>query len=387
MRLPPRQVKRHIPLVAVGFLFLFCLPAKGFQRPREEPLPPLPVTRLDDRPRIADLDLGNAVSLSIADPIPVKEALLLLVKGTAFSLVLGEQVEGTFSGELKDLSPRQAIEAVLRPKGLDYTVEGNLISVHRRKTTSRLFDVSYLNVRRETRREIRGSAGFSSSINSSYFDEIERAVASMLSADGRAHVDRRNGVVHVSDFQERIDRISNYLETVQSRAVRQVRLSARLVEVTLSDPDAHAVDWKAVAARSGEPWGATFGGAGVRVQDFSAVLKALASQGAVRTLASPQVVAMNNEPAVMHAGTATDGFTMTVTPHIDPGGMVILSVSPTYSEKTDIAEADTVVRIRDGESILVAGLLQRKDAVSTELVILLNATIVTPGPVALTGIR
>jgi len=67
--------------------------------------------------------------------------------------------------------------------------------------------------------------------------------------------------------------------------------------------------------------------------------------------------------------------------------MVILSVSPTYSEKTGIAEADTVVRIRDGESILVAGLLQRKDAVRTELVILLNATIVTPGPVALTGIR
>lgn len=352
------------------------------------PPPLVPVIRLDDRARIADLDLANAVSLSIADPIPVKDALLLLVRGTAFSLVLGEGVEGTFSGELKEVSLRQAVEAVLHPQGLDYTVDKNLISVHRRKTTSTLFDVSYLNVRREWQRGIRGAtAGFSSSIGGSYFDEVERTVQAMLSTDGRAHLDRRNGVVHVSDFQERLDRIGTYLETVQSRALRQVRLSVRFVEVTLADPTAQAVDWRAVAVRSGEPWGATVGTAGVRVQDFSAVLKALAEQGAVRTLASPQVVAMNNEPAVMHAGTPTDGFTMTVTPYIDPGGMVMLSVSPTYAEKTGVAEADTVVRIRDGDSILVAGLLQRKDTVTTELVILLNATIVTPAPVSLTGIR
>lgn len=346
----------------------------------------LPVTRLDERPRAAHLDVANAVSLTIGDPVPVKEALMLLVRGTAFSIVLAENVSGTFAGELKQLSLRQALDAVLRPQGLEYTVEGSLISVHRRQTTSRLFDVSYLNVKRQWQRDMAG-VGFSASLSGSYFEEIDRAVTSMLSSEGRAYVDRRNGVVQATDFSERLDRIATYLETVQSRALRQVRLSARVVEVTLRDPAAQAVDWQAVAQRSGEPWGATVGTAGVRVADFSAVLKALAVQGEIRTLASPQVLAMNNEPAVIHVGNSAQGFTMTLTPHIDPGGMVMLSVSPTYAEKSDVTEADTVVRMRDGESILLAGLLQRRDAVKTELVILLNATVVSSAPATVTGVR
>ena len=399
---------------------------------------------MEDRPGVADLDAPHAVSLTIGQPIAVKDALMLLLRGTAFSVVLGDDVEGSFSGELKDLTLRQAIEAVLRPQGLDYTLDGQLISVHRRRPAMRLFDVSYLNVQRTAQRSLRSStslpgepasADFSSIAGASYYDEIDRGVAALLSPDGKAHVDRRHGVVQVTDFQERLDRVASYLETVHVRALRQVRLTARVVEVTLSDPSVQAVDWKAVAQRSGEPWDGGGTSAGVRVQDFAAVLTALAAQGTVRTLASPQLLAMNNEPALMRVGTQdvyfitagssasakatadkkdpaytgpgeqpvamTQGFTMTVTPHVDAGGMVQLSLAPTFTEKTgtsqspkgssmpvlSIAEVDTVVRIRDGESVMVTGMLQSKNGARCELVILLNATIVTPGPVARTGAR
>ena len=419
---PAHQVQRTIPLVAVGLLSLFCLPVGASQA-----LPTVPVTRMEERPGIADLDAPHAVSLTIAQPIAIKDALLLLLRGTAFSVVLGDDVEGSFAGELKDLTLRQAIEAVLRPQGLDYTLDGQLLSIHRRKPAMHLFDVSYLNVQRTAQRSLRSStsmpgepasAEFSSIAGGSYYEEIERGIASLLSSDGSAHVDRRHGIVQVTDFQERLDRVASYLETVHVRALRQVRLTARVVEVTLSDPAAQAVDWKAVAQRSGEPWDGSGTSAGVRVNDFTAVLNALAAQGTVRTVASPQLLAMNNEPAVMKVGTQdvffttaanqaeqpaamTQGFSMTVTPHVDAGGMVQLSLAPTFTEKTgtsqsrqgssvpmvSIAEVDTVVRIRDGESIMVAGMLQRKDGARSELVILLNATVVTPGPVARTGAR
>lgn len=383
------------------------------------------MTRLEERPGIADLDAPHAVSLSIAQPIAVKDALLLLMRGTAFSLALGDGVQGSFAGELKDVTLRQAIEAVLRPQGLDYTLDGQLIAVHPRKPAMRLFDVSYLNVRRESQRGLRSgslpgdpaTADLSTRAGSSYFEEIERGVRALLSADGRAHVDPRHGVVQVTDFQERLDRIATYLETVHVRALRQVRLTARVVEVALSDPVAQGVDWRAVAQRSGEAWdGGTT--AGVRVQNFSAILNALSAQGTVRSVASPQVLAMNNEPAVMRVGTqdvyfttAADdrdrpaalahGFTMTITPHVDASDMVHLNVAPSYTEKTgefrsgkgsavpvlSVVEVDTVMRIHDGESILLSGMLQRKDGARTELVILLNATIVTPGPMARTGAR
>lgn len=390
---PAHQVRRYIPFIAVGLLSFFCLPASGFGQPS-----PLPVTRIDERPVIEDLDAPHAVSLSIADPLPLKDALLLLVRGTPFSIVLDDAAEGTFSGELKGLTLRQAIDAVLRPHALEYTLDGNLIAIHRRRTSMRLFDVSFLNVRREWQRGMRSessgdpaSAQFASSIGGSYYEEIDRGVASLLSSDGRAHVDRRHAVVQVTDFRDHLDRIATYLETVHVRALRQVRLSVRIVEVTFADPAVQAIDWNAVAARSGQPWGLAGGTAGIRVPDFSAVVAALAAQGSLRTIASPQLLAMNSEPAVMRLG-SSEGFTMTITPYIDAGGMVHLSVSPTYTEKTaeatvNIAEADTVLRIRDGDSIALAGLLQRKDAGRTELVILLNATVVTPGPAAAMGAR
>lgn len=426
----------------------FPSPREDAQDPRKQ-LPALPVTRLDERTGIADLDSPHAVSLTIGQPLPIKNVLLLLVRGTAFSLVVDEAVDGSFSGELKDLTLRQALDAVLTPQGLAYTADGNLLTVHRPKPSTRFFDVSYLNIRREWRRGISGgsslpgqpaSVDFSASTGGSYFDEVDRGVAALLSSRGRAHVDRRSGLVQVTDFEERLDRVATYLETMHTRAVRQVRLSARVLEVALGDEGAQAIDWKAVAERSGQPWDASGRGAGVLVNDFSAVVSALGEQGRVRTLASPQVLAMNNEPAIMRVGTrdvyfttataAADdrrsmpsammhGLTMTITPHIDAGGMVQLSVSPTYTQKTgdsrsrqgdsvpvvSVAEADTLVRIRDGESILLTGLLQertttapshglagvfgaqRKETVRTELVILLHASIVTPGAPPTTGAR
>jgi type II secretory pathway component HofQ len=364
----------------VGLLSLFCLPGGVFA----QPLAPVPVTRLEERPSNAGLDAPHAVSLSVADPIPLKDALLLLVRGTPFSLVFGEHVDGVFAGELKRLTLHQAMESILHPHSLDYTVDGPVITVHRRKTTMRLFDVSYLNVRRDWKRTV-GAAGegLASHAGGTFYDEIERGIAALVSPDGRAHVDRHSGVVQVTDYRERLDRIATYLETVHTRALRQVRVSVRVVEVALADPSAQAIDWAAVARRSGEPWGAWHGTAGVRVHDFAAVLDALRAQGSVRTLATPQLVTLNSEPATM---TLSAGVSVTVTPFVDAGGMVQLSVAPAYVGER-VAAADTVVRIGDGESILLAGFLQRKDAVSTELVILLNATVVTAARAGQAGTR
>ena len=433
------RVKRPVPLLAV------CLLGAGdvFAQAGSQPPGPLPVTRLDER-GVADLDTPRAVSLSIAQPIPIREALLLLVTGTPFSIVSTEEAEGLFSGELKDLSLRQALESVLFPRGLDYSVDGTVIRVHPQRPVMRLFDVGYLDVRREWHRTARTSssptreaaAEVTASSRGNFFDEIQKGVAALLSSTGQAHVDRHSGVVQVTDLPERLDRIALYLETVHGRAVRQVRLEARIFEVTLNDTAAHTIDWKAVADRSGEGWVSSLKTAvGVRVGDFTNVLRAIGEQGTVRMLAAPQVTAMNNEPAVMRVGTqdvffttataaaagggverlttpvaVLEGLTMTLIPQIAADGIVQLGVSPTFAEKVGearsrqgervpvmtISEADTLVRLRDGEAVVLSGFLQQrtktlqaqgmsgffgaqtKASVRAELVILLKVSIVSP---------
>ncbi len=413
------------------------------QRPGE--LSTLPITQLDDR--AADLDGPRRISITISRPLPLRDLLELLLTGTPLSFVFEEGVDGIFSGALTNLTMRQALEAVLFPRGLDYDVQGSLVRVFPRKAATRLFDVNYLNLRRTWQRTVRSaislstphaqSAELSTSIESDLFDELGKGVQSLLSDTGRMHVDRSAGLIQVTDFADRLDQVGVYVEAVQLRATRQVRIEARVFQIALSDAAAISIDWKAVAARSGAMVRGGAGRAvGMRITDFDALKKALAEQGTVRMIAAPHVVAMNNEPAVMRAGTQgvyfttasqldptgrsertstpvaiLEGLTLTVTAQIASDGIVQLSVAPTYTEKTgqskspagdifpvlQVSEADTLVRVQDGDTIVVSGFLQdrqtakptsglagffgaqARETVISELVILLTPTVVNAG--------
>ena len=67
-----------------------------------------------------------------------------------------------------------------------------------------------------------------------------------------------------------------------------------------------------------------------------------------------------------------EGLTLTVTAQIASDGIVQLSVAPTYTEKTgqtksaagdifpvlQVSEADTLVRVQDGDTVVISGFLQ-----------------------------
>lgn len=409
------------------------------QPPRQPGLPSLPVTRLEDRAR-AELDGPATLTMAFPRPQPVQDVLRVLVANTPFSIVVDPDVTGTYAGELKDVTMRQALEAVLFPLNLDYEVKDLVIRVFTRRPETRMFDVNFLNVRRSLQRGVRSSVSLqgnppatelTTAISSDVLEELGRGVQGLLSGRGRMHVDRGAGLVTVTDFADRLDQIGVYLEAVQQRALRQVRIEAHVLDVTIADASRATLDWTAIRSAAG---GAST--AGLKVQNIAALLDAIARQGAVKTIASPQVLAMNNEPAVMRFGTqevsfdvpsaprAEDrrtvvpaatglfaGLTLTVTAQIGSDGLVQMSVSPTFAEKTGqvrspgggqvpvltITEADTLVRVQEGETVVISGLLQdrtrvtkstgvaslfgseKRETVASELVILLTPTVVLPG--------
>jgi type II secretory pathway component GspD/PulD (secretin) len=308
----------------------------------------------------------------------------------------------TFVGDLKDLTMRQAIEAVLFARGLDYDVQGTLIRVFPRKTSTRLFNVNYPNTRRSLTREVAGSS--SSTTHTDFFDDLEKGVQSLLSTSGRMHVDRTAGIVQVTDYADRLDQVGVYVEAVQLRAGRQVRIDAQVFEVALPEGGASSIDWRTPAIRSatGVRSTATTASAPVATTDIGALIKAIAQQGVVTPMASPQVLAMNNEPAIVRfgddpasadsSGRRGQGLTLTVVAQISADGIVQMHVSPSYSSRTGaslsaairVNQADTVVRVLDGETVVLSGFLTESAAAvdhatpstRSELVILLTPTIV-----------
>ena len=277
------------------------------------------------------------------------------------------------------------------------------------------------------------------------------------------NLDRTAALLQVTDRPSRLARVEQYLEAVMLRVTRQVQIEAKIIEVELRDEFSAGINWRAVlggltnnATASQTLAPATSGGftLALNVGDFSALLNAFAAQGKVNVLSSPRVTAMNNEPVVMRIGTQdvffvtttqvdprsgqilqstvtpqslTEGVVLSVTSQISADGIIHMSINPSITERTGVAtsrlgdtvpivsvrETDTLVRVRQGETIVIAGLMQDRASVDTarvpilgdipvvgglfkrteksrrktDLVILLTPTIMGPGETTATTAR
>ncbi|MFQ5542392.1 MAG: type II secretion system protein GspD, partial [Candidatus Binatia bacterium] len=169
---------------------------------------------------------------------------------------------------------------------------------------------------------------------------------------------------------------------------------------------------------------------GVTSTDFESLLNILSTQGEVDVLSSPKLATLNNQTAILRSATddvffivetervpiqgggfdsirtvtprtVTIGVVLAITPQIDSDRSVTLHVRPTVSRSTedasitvsgegnqqteisvpiiDIREADVVVRAREGQVVVIGGLMQDTksddEAKKTELVVLLRTTV------------
>lgn len=466
--------------------------AQTGQQPPRPVLEPLPVTQIEERQARPELE-GGRFSLNFAEPVPLGELLMLLVRETQLNVVVPPDLEATFSGDLKNVTLREALDLILPPHGLDYEIDDRTLRVFKREMRTRIYNIDYISTLRGGSRSMSasssagGGAGLSGAGNPAggvtgsagtaggtgggsgggggsaaqvsavdtgdMFAQLEDGIANLQSPDGRFNLDRKASLLQVIDFPENLRRIEFYLESVMRRLHRQVVIEAKVLEVELRDEFSAGINWSLIlgsatgnnvtAGQTLAP--STSGGftIGLALGNLSALVSAFETQGKVSVLSSPRVTAMNNEPALMRAGTQdiffvtttqvdpqtgrilqsavvpqsiTEGVVLSVTPQISADGIVHMSISPSVTERTgqatsrlgdtvpiiSVRETDTVVRAHQGETVVIAGLMQertgndvskvpilgslpgigaafrrtQKTVRKTELVILLSATIV-----------
>lgn len=356
-------------LLTAGTILVFATAGQGSQVPqRPGTLPPLPLTQLDDHASSPELD-NRTVTLTFPEPLPVRDVLLLLVKGTSLSIVADPAIGATFIGELKNVTIRQGLELTLAPLGLDYAVDDTRLRVFRREPETRIFDLNYVVGERVATSSVAGadaggSAGVASTTKSDVFADLSAGVKTLLSDRAAFNVDRKAGLLQVTDFPERLDRVAVYLEAVQDRVHRQAEINARVVEIELNDEKATGVDWTAVTARMTSTSDSLAGGAravvrpsltGMRVGDIARLMTALEAQGKVTVVASPRLFALNNEPSIVR----TDAVTLSVTPQIAGDGLITVSLSPLV--KTPLVQSDLLARVADGETLVISGFIRDQE--------------------------
>ncbi|RME68801.1 MAG: hypothetical protein D6781_10055 [Verrucomicrobia bacterium] len=263
-----------------------------------------------------------------------------------------------------------------------------------------------------------------------FWGDLREQLESMISEDGSVTINRLAGTVLVSDIHRNILRIADYLESITRSVVRQVDLEVQIYEIAFSNERQLGIDW----SRLGEQFGTrfqtglivrnpVFGGEpaspGLRIEhDFGdgiqGVLEALEEQGDLRVVSKPRLRTLNNQPAVVRVGqdfpvfirqslastgntpiittnetiqTVTVGTVLSITPQVSEDGLITLDLSPavtrlvrieesasgdTSAPVIDIRQASSIVRLRDGDTVVMGGLVQDGESTSVRKIPLLG---------------
>lgn len=280
-----------------------------------------------------------------------------------------------------------------------------------------------------------GGQTVTTSSNVDIWKQIEDGLPKLLSKDAKLVVDRNGGNIFVTDFPKVLDRVAQFLEAVEGSIHRQVLIEAKIVEVTLTEEFKLGLDWGAInkagilKAQGASPisqlgrlsqniFGQNLnprpGGfqIGVANENFAFLLDAISKQGTIDIISSPKISTLNNQTAIFRVGTddvffetrivaattttpetrtvtprsITVGVVLGVTPQIAPDGSVVLHIRPTVTEKrgevrsstgdtfpiVDVRETDTIVRAREAQVVVIAGLMQEKKTRNEDKVPLLG---------------
>lgn len=252
------------------------------------------------------------------------------------------------------------------------------------------------------------AASVSSSTQQDLLADLETNLQAFLSEQGKITLNRQTGVIMATDFPRILDQIEMYLGTIETVSQRQVLIESRILEVTLTEQSSFGVNWENLANtlqfRQTLSAGSTGFTVGVTEKDFSAVIDLLETVGKVEVLSNPRIATMNNSTAIVRAGTQnvffqtatqvsetgqilqtvtnpvaiTEGVLLDVTPQISEDGFITMNIQPSVTERTgeavsrfgdrfpilSVRETNTMVRVRERETVIIAGLIEDSSDIS-----------------------
>nr|WP_275441667.1 type IV pilus secretin PilQ family protein [Psychrobium sp. MM17-31] len=353
---------------------------------------------------------GKKFSLNF-QKVAVRTALQIIADFNNFNLVTGDSVTGDITLRLEDVPWDQALDMILKFKGLGKRIEGNILLVAPAEELATR-EATELKSNQEVEKLVPLYTEFLQ-INYAKAKEIATLLDSgsskILSGRGSVAVDERTNTLLIQDTAKKLDDIRRLVEILDV-AVKQVVIEARIVTVTDNINEEFGIKWGVTdtlsdGATSGSLVGANTASGGIvpalddrlnvnlpiadsagtiafqvsKLADGTILdleLSALERENKGEIIARPSITTANQSPAFIEQGTeipyvsaASSGATtvtfkpavlsLKVTPHITPDNRVILDLNITQDTrgdtvKTAIGEAVAINTQRIGTQVLVS---------------------------------
>jgi type IV pilus assembly protein PilQ len=220
----------------------------AYQTDNEYVLSIKPLTAQEKLEKKKDFEYtGDKLSLDFQD-IEVRAVLQIIADFTELNLVASDTVQGRITLRLQNVPWDQALEMVLKNKGLDKRQVGNVLMVapaaeiaereRQEITTKKQLEelaplrTEYIRVRYANAKEMfelfRGEGSGGASGGSGGGQGGSRATGSVLSDRGQGVVDERTNSIIITDTSERIEAFKRLVDQIDI-PIRQVMIEARIV--------------------------------------------------------------------------------------------------------------------------------------------------------------
>ncbi|WP_372875385.1 type IV pilus secretin PilQ [Pseudomonas sp.] len=373
---------------------------------------------------------GEKLSLNFQD-IDVRSVLQLIADFTDLNLVASDTVRGNITLRLQNVPWDQALDLVLKTKGLDKRKVGNVLLVapadeiaarERQELESQKQIAELAPLRRELIQ-----------VNYAKASDMAKLFQSVTSAEGRSDergsitVDDRTNSIIAFQTQDRLDELRRIVAQLDI-PVRQVMVEARIVEANVDYDKALGVEWRGVSVgdnnfvvggtnsliKGTDPLeiqagnfvdlGAAGASSGLNLGFITnnalldLELSAMEKTGNGEVISQPKVVTADKETAKIlkgsevpyreasSSGAATTSFkqaalSLEVTPQITPDNRVIMEVkvtkdAPDFSNAAASQgvpaisknEVNAKVLVADGETIVIGGVFTNTQSKSVDKV-------------------
>ncbi len=338
---------------------------------------------------------GRRVSFEFKD-IDIHNLLRVIAEVSKRNIVVSDDVKGKITVRLRNVPWDQALELVLKTKGLGKETTGNIIRIAPMQQLAAERDAAAKAA--EARENSEPLKVRIIPVNYALAKDVEAKVQDLLTKRGSVTIDDRTNTLIVRDIQDTLGRAESLVRTLDTQTP-QVLISARIVEASSNFSRDVGIQWGGnltassalgnstglafpaeASARGGVP-GAFGGGFGVPTQPNWAVslpaaiaenqgggigfsfgsagsaamlnmrLTALETEGVLKTVSAPKVTTLDNKEAIIGQGISIPfsqvsaagvntvfveaKLELKVTPHVTSDGSVLLKIKATNNQPND----------------------------------------------------
>ena len=373
----PGDIRRNILIAAVLVIFAAC------QVSYCEMLDTIPTGEAQAR-----------ISLNLKDA-PISSVLSALGQEAGLNIVTGRNVNGKVTISLKDVTASEALFSIIKASGLTAKKEGDIIRITSPSETMGTDEIS------------REKGVITKTFISNYLsaDDVRETLSKLGYEDTKIISTKGSNVIVVEGPAKTMSKVARIIKKLTATP-SQVLVESRLMEITVgngANPSTLGINAKYTGSNFTTQTEGFANPAAVGVPGFyahvlkgnaEAYLQALENKQGFNMLANPKVIAVNEKPASIISGsklgfktsiTTTTGTIQTVdylevgtklefTPYISSDGSIKMEIHPEVSDgsitsdglpQKNTTEATTTVIVRDGETIIIGGLIKNKSTETT----------------------